>query len=212
MGGRTDFENLPPGEFRRRLRSLLSDRTTVESAALFDLLLRYVHKRVLRVTSRCGNKLVHSRQEELVGDVLLQLMDGGLARFRGDSLPELLGFVRTIADRATWRAVRGAERERATLEGVDRETLRGWTATLEAPDAVELDVDTPLDERDQTYLIELLRAGSKAELARRADVSRAAVTQRVNRIRARIDALGSQERMAHQVWMERKAREALELG
>ena len=56
----------------------------------------------------------------------------------------------------------------------------------------------------------LLEAGSKAALARRVGVSRAAVTQRVQRIRQRIDALSGHDRMAHDVWMTQEARHALE--
>jgi DNA-directed RNA polymerase specialized sigma24 family protein len=200
---------MEPGEFRRQLRLLMADRTTPEAAAMFQVLIRYVHKRVVRVCARCGGRIAPSRQEELVADVMLQLMDGGLVRFRGGSLPELLGFVRTIADRGTWRAVRGLERERAALAGADLDTVRHWTAIPPRPDEMELLADTPLSEGDQVYLIQLLRAGSKAELARRAGVSRAAVTQRVQRIRARIGALAEQDRMAHQVWMTRSARSVL---
>lgn len=207
----TELEQMEPDVFRRQLRLLLADRSTPEAAALFEVLLRYAHKRVAAVSQRCGNKIPASRQEELVADILLDMMDGGLARFRGGSLPELLGFVRTIADRTTWRSVKAIEREHRALAEGDGELARRWSSKPAAPDELELEVETPLDEKDQEYLISLLRAGSKAELARRSGVSRAAVTQRVQRIVSRVEALNEGERMAHEVWMQRHARIALEL-
>ncbi len=189
---------------------LLANRGTPEAAALFDVLLRYIHKRVLKVSRTCGGHLSASRQEELVADVLLQLMDGGLARFKGGSLPELLGFVRTISDRSTWRAVRKFERERNALSDAGVQNMDRWTGSSPRPDTLELVPDSPLSENDQAYLLKLLLAGSKAELARNAGVSRAAVTQRVQRIRQRIEALSPHDRMAHDVWMKQEARHALE--
>ena len=61
--------------------------------------------------------------------------------------------------------------------------------------------ESPLSEADQAYLRQLLAAGSKAELARRAGVSRAAVTQRVQRIRRRVAELAPRERSSHEVWL-----------
>ena len=198
-------------EFRRRLRHLLADRGSVEAAEMFQTLMKYAHKRVLLVDRRCGGRLAPVRREEIVADVLLQLMQGGLARFRGDTLPELLGFVRVIADRCTWRVIRRSERERDALTGVGSEEIRSWTHLPPAPDEhLEVVGQSPLADNDLTYLRSLLEAGSKAELARRSGVSRAAVTQRVQRIRARIDALSGQERMAHEVWMKQTAHDVLE--
>lgn len=203
---------MPPDAFRRQLRLLLADRSSPEAAGMFQVLMKYAHKRVLVVSRRCGGKIPASRQEELVGDILFQLMDGGLARFRGGSLPELLAFVRTISDRTTWRAVKHAERERSALAENDGEIARRWSSSPKAPDDLEIDVETPLPDSDQEYLIALLEAGSKAELARIAGVSRAAVTQRVQRIVARVEALDDGERMAHEVWITHAARSVLEAG
>lgn len=205
-----ELEEMDPERFRRQLRLLLADRSSPEAAAMFQVLMKYAHKRVISVSMRCGNKLPHSRQEELVADILLQLMDGGLARFRGGSLPELLGFVRTIADRTTWRAVRSTEREQNALAEGDGELARRWSSKPKAPDELEIDAETPLSETDQAYLIALMQAGSKAELARTAGVSRAAVTQRVQRILSRVEALPKGQRMAHEVWMQQTARMVLE--
>lgn len=206
----TTLETLSPDEFRRQLRRLVADRGSPEAAAMFQVLMRYAHKRVIVVSNRCGGRMPASRQEELVADILLQLMDGGLARFRGATLPELLAFVRTIADRTTWRAVRAEDRERNTFTEGDAELARDWTATLRPPDQTELVAETPLPEADQTYLLALLEAGSKAELARIAGVSRAAVTQRVQRIVARVEGMTFDQRIAHEVWLEQSARGVLE--
>lgn len=203
-------EILSPGELQPQLRLLLADRASPEAAAFFQLLMKYVHKRTVAVSRHCGNALAASEQEEVVAEVLLQLMQGSLASFRGQSIPELYGFVRTIADRTTWRVIRRKERERRALEGEGADAVEGWQGTLPRPDAdAERVADSPLSDADQDYLRQLLAAGSKAELARRAGVSRAAVTQRVQRIRKRVAELGPQERSSHEVWLERAAREAL---
>lgn len=201
------------GEFRRQLRLLLADRSSPEAAALFQLLLQYVHRRVVVVSRSCGNHLSHAQQEEVAGEVLLQLMQGALARFRGDTVGELYAFTRTVADRSTWRAVRRVERERNLLQGVGSEVSESWAAHPPAPDRdLELLPDSPLGDADQQYLRDLLEAGSKAELARKAGVSRAAVTQRVQRIRSRVAALAPGERMAHEVWLRHAARDAIDQG
>ncbi|MEZ4238089.1 MAG: hypothetical protein R3F59_18470 [Myxococcota bacterium] len=201
---------LDDADLRAQLRLLLCDRHAPEARALFDVLTRYAHRRVAIVSRHCGNALADSEQEEAVGEVLLQLMQGSLAAFRGESLPELLGFVRTIADRTTWRMIRRRDRERALLQ-TDSDVVEDWTADLPRPDAhLEVVSESPLGEADQHYLIDLLRAGSKAEYARRAGVSRAAVTQRVQRIRNRIADLSPMARMAHEVWLNQAARRTLE--
>lgn len=200
---------LSPDEFRRRIRLLSARRSCPEAAALYDVLIRYAHRRVLTVAQRSGARVPRSRQEELVGEVLLQLMDGSLARFRGGSLAELLGFVRVIADRLTWRAVKSVEREGRHLRQSGAETVREWSADSLHPSDVEYEAVSPLPEADREYLLRLLAAGTKAELARKAGVSRAAVTQRVQRIRARIQALTEGDRMAHDVWIHRSARVVL---
>lgn len=200
-----------PDAFRRQLRLLVADRSSPEAAAMFQVLLKYVHRRVVTVSRTCGGALGESQQEEVAAEVLLQLMQGALARFRGDSLGELYAFVRTIADRSAWRAIRRLERERNLLQGAGAELVEDWNAPAVRPDKhLELIADSPLSDNDQQYLRDLLEAGSKAELARKAGVSRAAVTQRVQRIRARIAELEPGERMAHDVWMHQAARTALE--
>ena len=208
----TELEQMEPDAFRRQLRLLLADRTSQEAAGMFGVLMKYAHKRVINVSNRCGGKLTPSRQEEIVADILLQLMDGGLARFRGGSIPELLAFARTIADRTTWRAIKSTEREQAALAENNGALARDWTSAPKSPDDMEILAETPLAQADQEYLLALMRAGTKAELARTAGVSRAAVTQRVQRIISRVEALSNGERMAHEVWMRQSARAVLEAG
>ena len=194
-------------DVRRQLRLLLSDRRAPEARALFELLTRYVHRRVAAVSRHCGGALSLSEQEEVVADVLVQLLQGSLASFRGETLPELFGFVRTISDRTTWRIVRRRDRERALLQSEAVELVEDWSARLPAPDAnSERVASSPLSDADQTYLLSLLEAGSKAELARRAGVSRAAVTQRVQRIRRRVSELATNAKLQHEVWLTQAAR------
>lgn len=200
----------PEGDLRRQLRLLVSDRHSAETRAMFEVLTRYAHRRVAIVSRHCGNVLSEGEQEEVVGEVLLQLMQGSLASFRGETLPELLGFVRTIADRTTWRLVRRRDRERSLLQH-DGDVVEDWNATIPRPDAyLEVVPDSPLPDTDQNYLMQLLSAGSKAEFARRSGVSRAAVTQRVQRIRTRISELPAMARMAHDAWLNQAARRVLE--
>ena len=194
--------------FRDSLHQLLADRHSAEAMALGHTLLKYVNNRVRRVSLRCGSALSPSEGEDCAAEVMVQLLSGGLVRFRGDSLPELLAFVRTISDRTTWRAIRRRSRERAALAADDTPP---WTPVPQTPDQlIEWVPDSPLPAEDQTYLLELLRSGSKAELARRQGVSRAAVTQRVKRILVRVAGLTSQERLSHEAWLQRGARRAIE--
>lgn len=209
-GPRAPRVGAPGSDLRKQLRLLVSNRHSSEAKALFEVLCRYVHRRVSIVSRHCGNALAESEQEEAVGDVLLQLMQASLAAFRGETLPELLGFVRTITDRTTWRIVRRRDRERALLQTVNG-LVDDWTASVPRPDAlVEVVPDSPLPHADQAYLVELLRAGSKAELARKNGVSRAAVTQRVQRIQTRVAELSAMARSTHEVWLTQAARRVVE--
>lgn len=186
---------------------LLADRRSTEARELFGLLSRYAAKRVASVSRHCGGALTASEREEVVADVLLQLLQGSLASFRGATVPELLGFVRTVTDRTAWRTIRRRDRERNLLATNAAELTEDWTARMPAPDYdSEPIADSPLSPEDQAYLIRLLQAGSKAELARRAGVSRAAVTQRVQRIRNRVADLTADAQMRHEVWLTQAAK------
>jgi len=194
-------------DIRGQLRLLLSNRRSPEARAIFEVLMRYTHKRVAAVSRHSAGSLSRTVQEEVVSEVILQLMQGSMAAFRGETLPELLGFVRTIADRTTWRTIRRRDRERSLLQTEAVDLIEEWSARLPAPDANGERVTTsPLPDADCNYLVDLLKAGSKAELARRAGVSRAAVTQRVQRIRGRVLELAAQDRIQHDVWLTQVAR------
>lgn len=197
--------------FQQQLRHLIADRHTAEAKALYELLLKYIHRRVDSVSHTCWSGMFSaSEREEIVAEVLLQLMTHSLAAFRGDSLPELFGYVRTISDRTLWRAASRRRRERLTLDA-EADTIESWNGVLPGPEeAVRLVPDIPLGDSDQTYLRALLEAGSKVEHARRQGVSRAAVTQRVQRIRRRISRLSPTEQQAVEVWLEQTARQVLE--
>ncbi len=194
-------------ELRRQVRALIADRHTAEARALYLQLARYSHSRVHRhASSRYPDVLSHTDEEEIVGEVLYQLMSGALASFRGETLPELLAFCRRVSDRCVWRAARKKLRERDALDGIAGEHVRDWNCHLPSPEeAVRLIPETPLSTTDQTYLLALLRAGSRSEYARQAGVSRAAVTQRVQRIRARIRALSEADQSATEVWLRHSA-------
>ena len=77
------------GDVQGPLRRCIADRRSPEAAALFQVLMQYAHRRTLVVSRHCGNALTASEQEEVVADVLLQLMQGALAAFRGDSVVKL---------------------------------------------------------------------------------------------------------------------------
>jgi DNA-directed RNA polymerase specialized sigma24 family protein len=197
--------------FQDTLRSMLADRHGPEARALLTTLAKYVEGRVRWFGRARGADLFGEAElEEVVGEVILQLVAGSLAQFRGDSLPELLGFVRTVTDRACWRAARKRIDERTALEGDAALVLRERASQpLRADETVLLAPENPLEAKDQEYLMALFHAGSKAEYARRSGVSRAAVTKRVDRIRARIDAMPSGQRQAAEAWLAHAARQVV---
>lgn len=198
-------------QVQQHIRQLLVHRHSAEAMELYTLIMKYTHKRVLHVTSgSTAYKMTKAEVEDLVSDVMLQLINGSLAQFRGESIPELLGFVRTVTDRRVWRdrtkRIKGYEMLR-TLKA-DRQQQVKHT-TMGCDPLYDFEVETPLSPEDKGYLTELIEAGSKAEFARRNELSRAAVTQRVKRIVRRIETFTEQEQMAVQSWMQRAARTAL---
>lgn len=198
--------------FQDQLALLLADRRSAEARAFFTWLLAYVERRVGIVGSRLYADLLNrSELEEIAAEAMVQLVGGSLARFRGESTNELVAYVRTVADRAVAHRVRRRLLERRTLDERGEELAWSWSARLLDPaEAIRQVPDCPLTPVDMDYLVELLRAGSKGELARRQGVSRAAVTQRVQRIQARIQALAPRERAAAEAWLEHAARQVLE--
>lgn len=198
--------------FRDALRALLADRHGPEAKALFLTLSRYVEGRVRWFgRSRGADLFGDADLEEIVGDVMYQLMSGSLAQFRGGSLPELLGFVRTVTDRCLWKqAHKRIEEKRALETEYVAEVLRGRQFTpRRADELVLLLPESPIDPKDQAYLEALLAAGSKAAYARDAGVSRAAVTKRVDRIKSRIEAMEAPQKEAAEAWLEHAARRAV---
>jgi DNA-directed RNA polymerase specialized sigma24 family protein len=202
--------------FQDNLRRILADRHSPEAAALFQTLLGYIHRRVRAIArARLHDLLAESDQEEVLAEVLAQLMQGALVRFQGQALPELLAFVRTMTDRIAWRHAERRIRERDAVRQVagDGSAIAlGWAPSPPPPRDLHLErvQDSPLPDEDQRYLVALLHAGSRATLARVAGVSRAAVTQRIHRIRRRVADLSPHERAAHEAWLEQQASAALE--
>jgi hypothetical protein len=193
---------------RRQIRHLCADRRDAESASFFEAIAASAHRRVLGLARRTG-ALTDAEAEEIVGEVLHQLMRGALAGFKGETVPELLAFLRTVTDRVTWRALRRSRRATAVAAMVADEPERVF-GHLPAPDrGAERHHHTPLAVSDRAYLEALLDAGSKAEHARRSGVSRAAVTQRVQRIQDRVAALADGERARHEAWLVQAAHEAV---
>ena len=64
--------------------------------------------------------------------------------------------------------------------------------------------ESPLQEADTSYLLGLIQAGSQAAYARQQAVSRAAVTQRIQRIRKRIQALKEADQTTMRIWMSQR--------
>ena len=205
----SDPSPAPPSDLRAALDGLLADRHGPDSRALFVHLAEYCDRRLHRVVrTRYADLLSEAHREELVGEVLYELMSGALATFRGQSLGELTAFVKRICDRQAWRAAQKRIRERDALSerGMAADVVHGWSGHVPGPaDNVRLPTGNPLDPTDADYLRKLLEAGSRAELARVEGVSRAAVTQRVQRIKRRISELSHTEQAAAEAWFEREA-------
>jgi len=193
-------------EFAVALCALQTEPHSAEALRLYQRMVRFVRGRVNRVGRRRYQDLLSEATfEEVVSEVIYQMFSGALDQFRGHTLPELLGFTRTIADRILWRAARRRIRERDTL-AERREEIQSWSVrTLRADHALIAVPITPLSEDDTAYLLSLLSAGSHAHLARSLGVSRAAVTQRVQRIRGRIAQLSETDRGTAESWLRQSA-------
>ncbi len=199
--------NQEHSSIRPQLELLLTNRHSPETRSLYLTLARYIDRRVGRTLfRRYPDVLSKPDHEEVVGEVLLQLMSGSLARFRGHTIGELLAFVRAICDRTVGHTARRRIRERDTLAGAALNEVRAWTSDSPRPDkVVRLVPHSPLSDADTAYLTALLGAGSQAELARTAGVSRAAVTQRLHRIRDRIQAMKPEHRETAREWVRETA-------
>ena len=189
---------------RPALEQLLCNRHTPEARGLYTTLARYAHRRVETIARRRFSDVLGAPdREELVADVLLQLMSGALARFQGSTVAELLAFVRTISDRLVGHSAFKKIRERDTLAGEVGDHVREWISVEQRPDeAVRLVPNCPLTQEDADYLEALFTSGSRADLARDMGISRAAVTQRISRIKNRIESLPLLKRSAAKAWIE----------
>jgi hypothetical protein len=197
-------------DLHTQIRLLTADRHSPEARALYAMLARYVDRRVHGVVRHAASDLLSpSEVEEVVADVMFQLVTGALLQFRGEVLGELMAFVRTVSDRRLWRTIKRKIREKRYLEQANVDDLRAREARLQPDQLVHIVPDLPLGEDDEAYLRALLEAGSKAELARQRSLSRAAVTQRVQRIRKRIEALHPGQQLAVDAWLQQAARDAL---
>ncbi len=197
-----------PGEdIRPALDALLADRSGPEARALLTCLSAYVERRARqRARGRYADVLGEPEVEECVSEVMFELVAGALAGFRGEGLHSLLAYVRCVTDRVVWRVANRRIRERELLAGPAAEAVSAWVQARPAPDAgPEPLPDCPMPEADLEYLRALLAAGGRARYATAAGVSRAAVTQRVQRIKLRIERLSEDEQAAAQRWIEHEA-------
>ena len=193
-------------DFIDALGALQTDPSRPEAIRLYGQLEDFVKGRVYRLgRRRYSDLLSESTLEEIISEVLYQLLSGALQRFRGTSLPEVLGFARTIADRTLWRTARRRIRERETLSERQEDILQ-WSAGSPRPDQMIIAIpQSPLCDADTGYLLSLLEAGSHAILARTLGVSRAAVTQRVQRIQRRIAQLTPDQQDVARSWLRQSA-------
>ena len=198
-------------DLQQQLRSLLTDRHTPETRAFFEKILTYADRRGHRVRRTCyGDLLTVDEVDEAVAEVLRRLITGALARFRGETMNELFAFVRTITDRVVWRAAQKKLRERDVLKGRGGEEALDWHKSSSAfVETVEVVSDVQLSETDREFLTALVEAESKVAYARTHNVSRAAVTQRVQRIRKRIAQLEPKQQRAVDAWLHMEARRHL---
>ncbi|MFM2245694.1 MAG: hypothetical protein RL071_1768 [Pseudomonadota bacterium] len=198
------------GDIRASLDAVLADRSGPEARALFLTLSAYVERRAAqRVRARYADLLGAAEVEELVGEVMVELISGALGNFRGEGLHSLLAFVRCITDRVVWRAAQRRLRERAVLDGPAAEDIEAWSARAPEPplDAAPT-ADCPMPQADMDYLRAILAAGGRARFATAAGVSRAAVTQRVQRIKARLERMSGDDQELAQAWLHQEAARA----
>ena len=123
--------------------------------------MKYAHRRVIHVTSgSTADRMTAAEVEDLVSDVMLQLINGSLAQFRGDSIPELLGFIRTVTDRRVWRDRTKRIKSHEMMRSLKAERERHPKHTpMVQEERYDFDADTPLSDEDQTYLTGLIEAG-----------------------------------------------------
>ncbi|MCB9664341.1 MAG: hypothetical protein H6732_09520, partial [Alphaproteobacteria bacterium] len=137
------------------LRRVLADRRSPEATSIYRTLLAFAERRIATLArGRCRGLLAEADREEVLGEVLFQLTEGALGRFRGETMAELLAFVRTMCDRTAVRRAQRRLRERQTVEDLAAEGTEVWRPScLPRPDeGVEIEALSPLDEADRVYL------------------------------------------------------------
>lgn len=186
------------------IADLCDDQSTDGARALYDQLFRYICRRTRIISrSRYADLLDEADQEDVVSDTLVQLISGALQRFRGETIAELIAFARTVTDRRLWRLARRRIAEREALRGEGEETVRSWIAPSLRPDQSLIVIPpSPLNENDTRYLMDVVCSGSQANYARHHSVSRAAVTQRLQRIKRRIRTLSPDDQDRAEVWLQ----------
>lgn len=200
------FETLT---LREQIQRIAADRHSHEAKSLFAMLAEYCARRVQRVVRTNAPRLLSaSDQEDIVAEVMIQMVQGSLLSFRGETVRQLLAFTRTVTDRCIWRAIKKARRKQQIEQLADERPVALSQANQER--MVIMMGENPLTDEDERYLEALIAAGSKAELARQRGSSRAAITQRVQRIQSRIEKMNDRDRCAVEVWMEHQARASLQ--
>ena len=95
-------------EFLRSLRRHLAQRRQPETRALLKTLGRHAGARIEEASDTCFPGLFTEAERGcLLKEVFTDLVDGGLAAFRGPDAASLLGWVQLVADRALLRAAVG---------------------------------------------------------------------------------------------------------
>ncbi len=200
------FETLT---LREQIQRIAADRHSPEAKSLFAMLAEYCARRVQRVVrTNAPTLLSASDQEDIVAEVMIQMVQGSLLSFRGETVRQLLAFTRTVTDRCIWRAIKKARRKQQIEQLADERPVALSQANQER--MVIMMGENPLTDEDERYLEALIAAGSKAELARQRGSSRAAITQRVQRIQSRIEKMNDRDRCAVEVWMEHQARASIQ--
>ena len=133
------------------------------------------------------------------------LLLDALFKFRGQHIGALISFVRTITDRHIWHTAQRRIREKKQHAEHMAAVIHDAPSTSPDPEATLIAIPScPLDSTDTNYLPGLIRAGSQANYARQQSVSRAAVTQRLKRIRARVHRLTPAEQHAVRHWIHQQ--------
>ncbi len=190
--------------FQEDLRALLANRNSREAREFFHALMVYVDRKVHSLwRQRWEDVLGNAEREEVVGQVMLELLSGGLVRFQGENLNQLYAYTRTITERALLSRAQSRLRQER-LSRADADPF-GRAVTPRPDDFSDCPDEIPLSAADQDYLLGLLRAGGQAEYARRLEVSRAAVTLRLQRISARVEAMSQNDQASVRAWCEHAA-------